>query len=133
MTKFRTAYDLQDFEDNEVYEPGTSETEEGQEINVKQVYERCLRGELPNLIAGDYDIKGDMDIEEAFATIDPTQSENFDLSDATAYSNYMAEKLSKSEDNAGMERGTANSKASDERVLKAESDASKVLEEKPSN
>lgn len=94
MVKFRTAYNLLDYNDNEVYKPGTSETEQGQEVNVKTVYERCLRGEVPSLLASDYDIKGKMDLDDAFDTIDPTRSEDFDLADASAMQREIIQRLS---------------------------------------
>lgn len=123
MTKFRTQYDLQDFADNEVYEEGTSETEEGQEANVRELYQRCLRGEMPSLYAGDYDIKGDMDLEDAFDTLDPTQREGFDLADASAYADYLQSKLSSGKEDAEAEQAVAHLKADSERLSKADSEA----------
>lgn len=91
MTKFRTQYDLQGYNDNEVYVEGTSETEPGQAVNIKSVYLRCLRGELPPVSpTGGYDVKPGMSIDEAFATMDPTESEGFDFADVTAISNALA-------------------------------------------
>lgn len=93
--KFKTQFNAKDFTatDDEVYVPGTSETEPGQGVDVKAVYERCLRGELPDVIrSGDYAIKGDMSMDDAFATIDPTESEGFDLADVTSFAQAMAGK-----------------------------------------
>ena len=48
MTDFQTFYGKKKV-CSERFEPGTSETEPGQEVSIHTVYERCLRGEMvPN-------------------------------------------------------------------------------------
>lgn len=132
MVDFRTPYNLKDFSDAEVFEPGTSETEEGQEVNIKKVYERCMRGDVSVLYLPPdaFDIKEDMDVEDAFATLNPTKSEGFDLADITAISNDLAQKLSNGKEIDGRSEEQLNYKASDERDLKSNSEAS-IAEQKP--
>ena len=126
--KFRTITDLKDFSDNEVFEPDTSETEPGQAVNIRSVYERCMRGELPPVgSSGSFVVKPGMTVEEAFGTLDPTQSEGFDLADATAISNHLNEKL-KSEELSPGKTGVAPSIANDSREPVENSEA--VVSEK---
>lgn len=117
---FRSISDLKDFNDNEHYEPDTSETEPGQAVNLKELYYRCERGEiLPTVNAGGYAIDIDDDgnvvgdIDEAFDKEDLTQKEGFDLADVTAFEQYLKEKaeLSTSSD-AGASPAIAQATAS---------------------
>lgn len=80
---FRSLTDLKGFSDNEFFEPGTSLTEPGQDVNIKSVAERCLRGEIILNRPGQYDVDSKMTIDEAFNTFDVTDQEGFDLADAT--------------------------------------------------
>lgn len=112
--KFRTITNLKNFSDNEVFEPETSETEPGQAVDIKSVYLRCLRGELAPFHSGSFDVKPGMSVDDAFATIDPTLSEGFDLADATAISNHINDKLVSGELSPG-KTGAASSIASDSR------------------
>lgn len=112
--KFRTITNLKNFSDNEVFEPETSETEPGQAVDIKSVYLRCLRGEITPVRPGGFDIKPGMTVDEAFDTLDPTQSEGFDLADATVISNHLNEKLVSEELSPGKTEA-ASSIASDSR------------------
>lgn len=68
----------------EYYEPGTSETEEGQEVSIHSVYERCLRGEMvPNVSGGVY--------EKQIGFLEHPDS---DLADITEAADYLASTVS---------------------------------------
>lgn len=115
VTIFRSITDLKDFNDDEWFEPDTSETEPGQAINIRAVYERCMRGELAPVRSGSYDIKKPVSDDEAFATLDPTESEDFDLADATAIADELKDKLERAKDLSTTQQGADNSKSSDAR------------------
>ena len=126
MSKFRSITDLKEFSDDEWYEEDTSETEPGQAVDIKSVYLRCLRGEITPVRAGGYEVKPGMSLDDAFDTLDPTQSEGFDLADATAISNHLEGKL-KSEELSTTQAGTAPSIASDGDDAVVNSDATSEL------
>lgn len=79
--KFRSITDLKGFSDNEYYEPGTSETEQGQDINIKSLAERCERGELVSLRSGYFSPHLYETLDEA---LDAAVSNDLDLADYTA-------------------------------------------------
>lgn len=97
---FRSITDLKDFDDSETYEPGTSETEPGQGVNLKELYARCCRGEIvPQRNVGGYAIETDdrgnvigQSLDDAFDTEDLTQAEGFDLADKTMFEEYLKSK-----------------------------------------
>lgn len=109
---FRSITDLKrdEMEDGETYEEGTSMTSlEGYEP-LESIVARCMRTtRSPNgteyqvldvdalkseeTQTGVYDASGAKDIEEAFATTDPTESQGFDLADVSAIQNRVAEEL----------------------------------------
>ena len=109
---FRTQYDLKGYSDNEVYEPDTSETEPGQAVNIESVYRRCMRGEIVPTRDGCYALKGGESLEEAFETMDPTQSEGFDFTDAQALAEGLVAKQDLS--TAKQAERAAQSKASEQ-------------------
>jgi hypothetical protein len=79
--KFQTNYDVEPVR-GEWYEPGTSETEEGQEVSIKSVYERCLRGEMVPEGRNFY-------YEDEVGILEHPDS---DIADLTVISDYLASK-----------------------------------------
>lgn len=95
---FRSKTDLKNYNDDEIYEEGTSLTDPSQALNVKatvefmfgrQLADAIIRGDVVPVIKGDFDVKGDMTVDEAFATEDPTKAPGFDLADIP----FLAEQL----------------------------------------
>lgn len=98
---FRSLTDLQDYSDGETYEEGTSTTTlEGYEP-LESIVARCMRTvRSPNgseyqvldtdalkaeeTQQGIYEAGSASNVDEAFATLDPTDSQGFDLADASA-------------------------------------------------
>lgn len=96
--------------DGEDYEPGTSVTTlEGYEP-LESIVARCMRTmKTPNGATvqvldtdalkaeetqqGVYDAAGAHTVDEAFATMDPTESQGFDLADASQIQNSLSERL----------------------------------------
>lgn len=78
---FRSVTDLKDFNDNEVYEPNTSLTEPGQDVNIRVLAERCERGELVPLRSGYFVPDQYETLDEA---LDAAVSNDLDLADYTA-------------------------------------------------
>lgn len=81
---FRTAYepgDVKSYNNAEYFEPGSSITEPGQVQSIQQILARCVRGEAVPFEKGYYDNEKVTSIDEAFATMDVTQTDGFDLAD----------------------------------------------------
>lgn len=109
LCPYRTIVDAKEYEDGETYEEGTSVTSlEGYEP-LESIVARCMRTtRSPNgteyqvldvdalkaeeTQTGVYDASGAKDIEEAFSTTDPTESQGFDLADASAIANNLQAK-----------------------------------------
>lgn len=110
VSPFRSLTDLKDYKDGETYEPGTSVTSlEGYEP-LESIVARCMRTmRSPNgteyqvldtdalhaeeTQIGIYEASGASTLEEAFATADPTDSQGFDLADATYIQTKLSEEL----------------------------------------
>lgn len=96
--KFQTPYDL-DKVSVEHFDPekdpkAQSMTEPNQAPNIEALYKRCLRGEVIPNRQGGYDVAPGASFDEAAATLDPTESEGFDLADVTAISEAVKSDLS---------------------------------------
>lgn len=109
LCPYRTIVDAKEYKDGETYEEGTSVTSlEGYEP-LESIVARCMRTtRSPNgteyqvldvdalkaeeTQTGVYDASGAKDIEEAFATADPTDAQGFDLADASAIQNNLQQK-----------------------------------------
>lgn len=97
----------------EWFEPGSSETEEGQSVSVKSIYERCLRGEI--VPAGK-----EFYYEKEVGIMEHPDS---DIADVTAVEDYLSSKYSTDgKSDEGSKDGAAPSKASDGREKSEEDD-----------
>lgn len=107
---YRTILDADEYNDSETYEQGTSVTTLDGYEPLESIVARCMRTthspngteyqvlDLDALKAeetqqGVYDAAGAKDIDEAFATLDPTESQGFDLADVSAIQNRVSEEL----------------------------------------
>lgn len=124
-------------DDGEYYEPGTSVTSlEGYEP-LESIVARCMRTvQSPNgstyqvldtdalkmeeSSQGIYEASGAKTLDEAFATMDPTESQGFDLADASAISQSVQEHLTQELPTQGGSDDNLKSKTTDEVVDNSE-------------
>ena len=126
--KFNSQFDTEyKYNDDEYFEPDTSETEPGQAIDIKAIYDRCVRGDvLPPIAPPEaYDVKPGMSLDEAFSTVLPN---DLDLTDVDIAQQILAE-ASKGNFSTGGSSEQPTQKASDERVSKVENEASTLPNE----
>lgn len=99
---FRSLTDLKQYKDDEQYEPGTSMVDETGYEPLASIVARCMRtmkapnGQLISVLdktalkaeesqVGVYEASSATSVDEAFATQDPTDDPDFDLSDASRF------------------------------------------------
>ena len=135
LVPFRSLTDLKrdEYHDGEEYEPGSSVTSlEGYEP-LESIVARCMRTvqspngstyqvldkdalKLEETSQGIYEASGSKTLDEAFNTMDPTESQGFELADASAISHSVQESLSQELPTQGVNDDSHKSKVNDEVV-----------------
>lgn len=144
LCPFRSLTDAKDYQDGETYEAGTSVTTlEGYEP-LESIVARCMRtvrspnGTVYTVLDSDalkaeetqqgiYEAGNATNVDEAFATLDPTDVQGFDLADASQVLSSLNTKMNDEKSNLSTERvneAPSKAKMNDGTVGKSDSSES---------